>query len=73
MFLNSDNPYREVPTVKQVRYDGRFPVLTAAAHQIVITAASTARIDWGDAFAQMEIDRDELDPLTVTNTWAKTV
>jgi antitoxin MazE len=41
-------------------------------NQIVITAASKARVGWGDAFAQMAINGDELDPLTVTDTWDQT-
>jgi antitoxin MazE len=41
-------------------------------NQIVITAASTARVGWSDAFAQMALDGDELDPLTVTDTWDET-
>ncbi len=40
-------------------------------NQIVITAASTARAGWSDAFAQMA-DGDELDPLPVTDTWDET-
>jgi antitoxin MazE len=41
-------------------------------NQIVITAASKARVGWGEAFAQMVIDGDELAPLTVTDTWDET-
>jgi antitoxin MazE len=41
-------------------------------NQIVITAASKARNGWGDAFAQMVIDEDELTPLTVADTWDET-
>ena len=41
-------------------------------NQIVITAASKARGGWGDAFAQMVIDEDELTPLTVADTWDET-
>jgi antitoxin MazE len=41
-------------------------------NQIVITAASIARAGWSDAFAQMAIDGDELDPLPVTDTWDET-
>jgi antitoxin MazE len=38
-------------------------------NQIVITAASKARVGWGDAFARMVSDGDELAPLAVTDTW----
>jgi antitoxin MazE len=41
-------------------------------NQIVITAASKARVGWGDAFAQMVSDGDELAPLTATDTWDET-
>jgi antitoxin MazE len=41
-------------------------------NQIVITAASKARVGWSDAFAQMVSDGDELAPLAVTNTWDET-
>ncbi len=41
-------------------------------NQIVITAASKARKGWGDAFAQMVIDGDELAPLSVADTWDET-
>jgi antitoxin MazE len=46
--------------------------MSKADHQIVITAASKARVGWSDAFAQMVIDGDELAPLTVTDTWDET-
>ena len=41
-------------------------------NQIVITAASKARIGWSDAFARMVADGNELTPLTVTDTWDET-
>ena len=41
-------------------------------NQIVITAASKARVGWGEAFAQMAIDGDELEPLAVTDNWDET-
>jgi antitoxin MazE len=41
-------------------------------NRIVITAASKARVGWGDAFARMVEEGDELDPLTVTNDWDET-
>jgi antitoxin MazE len=41
-------------------------------NQIVITAASKTRVGWSEAFAQMALDGDELDPLTVTDTWDET-
>jgi antitoxin MazE len=40
--------------------------------QIIITAASKARVGWGDAFAQMASNGDELAPLTVSNSWDET-
>ena len=41
-------------------------------NQIVITAATKARVGWSDAFAQMATDGDEMEPLTVSNTWDET-
>jgi antitoxin MazE len=41
-------------------------------NQIVITAATKARIGWGDAFAQMVIEGDEMEPLTASNAWDET-
>jgi antitoxin MazE len=41
-------------------------------NRIVITAASKARVGWGDAFARMVVEGDELAPLTVTDTWDET-
>jgi antitoxin MazE len=41
-------------------------------NRIVITAASKARVGWGEAFARMVVEGDELDPLTVTNDWDET-
>ena len=41
-------------------------------NQIVITAATKARVGWGDAFAQMASDGDELEPLEATNSWDET-
>ena len=41
-------------------------------NQIVITAASKARVGWDAAFAQMAIDGDELAPLAVADTWDET-
>jgi antitoxin MazE len=40
--------------------------------QIVITAASKARVGWSEAFAQMVIDGDELESLAVTDNWDET-
>jgi antitoxin MazE len=41
-------------------------------NQIVITAATKARVGWGDAFAQMVADGDEMELLAVSNTWDET-
>jgi antitoxin MazE len=41
-------------------------------NQIVITAATKARVGWGDAFAQMVSNGDELEPLAVGNSWDET-
>ncbi len=40
--------------------------------QIIITAVSKARVGWGDAFAQMVTNEDELAPLSVGNSWDET-
>ena len=40
--------------------------------QIIITAASKARVGWGDAFARMASDGDELEPLEVNSAWDET-
>jgi antitoxin MazE len=40
--------------------------------QIVITAATKARVGWDDAFAQMVSNDDEEPILAVTNEWDET-